>query len=218
MSAQTRYEFFCHPLLLIVAGGLNLPPMAVGILGYKTWCAFFSGWLVVNACISGLHMAAALYAVYRMRRLSNLDPSRDLTESIDESEKKDIENGTDYHGSSGGDEFSQEQLEEQAQEETCDRKETTCLKRSLRRRTVSSDRVRHLLCYDGVIATYSIMFLFWIFWLSEGTQRTRHYHQALEEDLEGCVDFHYRYQELSVICGFSYVSFVVISMLASLWK
>jgi uncharacterized membrane protein len=212
MSAQTRYELFCHPLLLIFAGGLNLPPLAFGILGYTTWCAFFSGWLVVNACVSALNMVAALYAVYRIKRLSNPEPSRDQSESIDEAEKE-IENGT-YCNGSEGEEFS----EEEAPGVADNGKETTCLRRYLRRRTISSDRVRRLLCYDGVIATYSIMFLFWIFWLLEGTQRTRNYDLASEDDLEGCADFHFRYQETSIICGFSYASFVFLSMLASLWK
>lgn len=220
MSAQTRYELFCHPLLLIFAGALNLPPLAFGILGYTTWCAFFSGWLVVNACVSGLNMVAALYAVYRIKRLSNPEPSRDPTERIDEAEKE-IENGTYYNGSGGDDssqEEAQEEVQEEAQEVSGDRRKKACLHNFLRPRTVSSDRLRHLLCYDGVIATYSIMFLFWVFWLSEGTQRTRKYLLASEDDLEGCADFHYRYQELSIICGFSYVSFVVVSMLASLLK
>lgn len=189
--------------------------MAFGILGYTSWCAFFSGWLVVNACVSGLNMVAALYAVYRIKRLSNPEPYRDTTERIDEQEKE-IENGTYYDGSAE-DEFSQEEAQGEVPAVTDSRKET-CLYKFLRRRTVSSDRLRHLLCYDGVTATYSIMFLFWIFWLSEGTQRTRNYGLASEDDLEGCADYHYRYQELSIICGFSYASFVVVSMLASLWK
>jgi hypothetical protein len=73
--------------------------LAFGILGYTTWCAFFSGWLVVNACgVSALNMVAALYAVYRIKRLSNPELSRDQSKSIYEAEKE-IENGAYCNGS-----------------------------------------------------------------------------------------------------------------------
>jgi hypothetical protein len=207
MSAQTRYELVCHPFFLAVAGGLNLPPLAFGILGYMTWCSYYSSWLVGNACMTALNMVAALYSVYKIRRISHPPP----TETADSlSDADDIEKD-------GDDTDSNNELSDGPQDSQPPVYETRgCFSRLVGLRNVSSDRIRHLICYDGIIATYSILFLFWVFWISEGTQRIRHLDWATEEELEGCVEFHERYMETSLVCGFTYFSFVILAALSSL--
>jgi hypothetical protein len=208
MSAQTRYELVCHPFFLAVAGGLNLPPLAFGILGYMTWCSYYSSWLVGNACLTALNMVAAVYSVYKIRRISH--PPIETADSLCD---EDIEKESDYTDSHN--ELSDEPQD--AENSSPPVYQTRgCFSRLVRLRTVSSDRIRHLICYDGIIATYSILFLVWVFWISEGTQRTRHLDWAKEEELEGCEPFHERYMETSLVCGFTYFSFVTLAALASL--
>lgn len=216
MTNQTRFELFCHPIYLAVAGGLNLPPFLFGVLGYATWCANFSSWLVANASLSLMNMLGALYIVYQIRKCYKSPYAEPNVEgnALDEDPEQDLEGG------GFTDETNDPALHEPRVQTmtTNDGRRRTFVYRLLRRRTISSDRIRHLLCYDGVVATYSILFLFWIAWLSEGTQRLRGYGQASEEDREGCFEFHEQYARTSIVCGFSYATCVLIAMLGSLWK
>jgi hypothetical protein len=206
MSAQTRYELICHPLFLAVAGGLNFPPLVFGVLGVTTWCDYYSSWLIGNACLTALNMAAALISVFKIRKISYPPPVEQASSQRD-SEKDEADPGSNS-------ERSENDSASPADPEVAVR--SGCFSRLIHLRTRSSDRIRHLICYDGIIATYSIIFLVWVFWISEGTQRRNQLDMAEEEQLKGCVEFHERYVEISLVCGFTYFSFVVIAALASL--
>ena len=214
MTTQTRYELFCHPLFLAVAGGLNFPPLIFGILGYATWCSNFSSWLVSNASLSLLNVLGALYFVYKIRKSYKPPYPREESNCSDEGFESEPEVGV--FGSDTNDSIPDEGY---AQARGDDRgRGRTFIYRLLRRRTTSSDRIRHLLCYDGFAATYSILFLFWVAWLSEGTQRLYNYDNASEEDKEGCIEFHEHYMHSSIVFGFSYVGCVFVALLGSLWQ
>jgi hypothetical protein len=246
MSGPTGYEMVCHPLYLAVAGGLNLPPMVFGIMGYTSWCSYFSSWLVGNACLTGMNMVAAFYSVYKIRRIAQPPPP------LDESAKPpDLEKPEDDAESSI--ETIEEQEDDSAQrlppldlpatqsdiemlkEDTESKMFTVedfisddsevpegtrgCFSRLVHLRTISSERIRHLLCYDGLITTYSILFLFWVFWISDGTQRKNDVDLATEDELEGCMEYHERYVQTSLVFGFSYFTFVCFAVISSLcWR
>jgi hypothetical protein len=97
----------------------------------------------------------------------------------------------------------------------------SCFKRILKLRTTSSNRIRHLVCYNGIITTYAILFLFWAFWLGDGAQQIQLNDVASEEDLNGCVmnesitKTHHDFVETSVVLGFAYFGFVLFCLLAS---
>ena len=214
MTTQTQYEIFCHPFLIAVAGGLNLPPILFGILGYVDYCSNFSAWLVSNASLGFMNILGALYFVYQIRK--SYKPA--YPGSSDESNCSEEGYQNDLDG--GGDNDPVPDEEEDFSHRHGDNKghERSFLYRLLRRRTTSSDRIRHLICYDGFMATYAILFLFWVAWLSEGTQRLNSFESATDDDREGCIEFHERYMRTSTICGFCYAGCVVVSMLGALWK
>ena len=192
MAMLTKYEVICHPLFLIVSGGLNFPPLLFGALGFVEWCNYYSNWLVGNAALTALNIVAGIYCVYKIRRTVKPLQEPRLTEVDEESD------------TSGNDGNADPEPKSDPYEETPPPPPITspmatrppsrgCFSHLLRLRTASSDRIRHLICYDGIITTYAILFLFWVFWLSEGTQRVRHVEQAeAENELEGCYPFHQR--------------------------
>ena len=85
------------------------------------------------------------------------------------------------------------------------------------RRTQSSNRLRHLICYNAQISTYAIVFAFWVFWLSSGAQlESREYDESTDQTrLENCQDYHRDYVTTSVTLGFAYVAVLVTSILLS---
>ena len=85
------------------------------------------------------------------------------------------------------------------------------------RRTQSSNRLRHLICYNAQISTYAIVFVFWVFWLSSGAQlESREYDESTDQTkLENCQDYHRDYVTTSVTLGFAYVAVLVTSILLS---
>lgn len=211
MTMLTKYEVICHPLFLIVSGGLNFPPLLFGALGFVEWCNYFSNWLVGNAALTALNIVAGIYCVYKIRRTVKPRQEAPLTEVDEESETSD--NDTDSKSNPC---VEPAPAAAAALTPITPRPSPGCFSHLLRLRTASSDRIRHLICYDGIITTYAILFLFWVFWLSEGTQRVRHVELAEEEDeLEGCYPYHERYMVTSLVCGFTYFGFVIIAGLAS---
>ena len=93
-----------------------------------------------------------------------------------------------------------------------------CFSRLIHLRTTSSDRIRHLICYDGILVSYSILFLVWIFWLSDGIQQYKIIDEMTTEELEGCQEFHFQYTYVSLVCGFTYFTFVMLAVLLSLFS
>lgn len=91
----------------------------------------------------------------------------------------------------------------------------SCFKRMIRLRTVSSNRIRHLVCYNGLFATYAILFVFWLFWLASGVQLERSRDSEDEDDVEGCNLDHDNAIIVAVACGYAYVAVVIVCLLAS---
>jgi hypothetical protein len=207
MVGPTRYESVCHPLYLAVAGGLNLPPLVFGILGFTPWCSYFSSWLVGNACLTGLNMVAALYSVYKIRRIAQPPPLLDEPETRPDIEKPEDDTESNNETS--------EELEDDSDDSEVSEDTRGCFSTFIHRRTKSSDRIRHLLCYDGVMTTSSILFLFWVFWISDGIQRNNDVDLATDDQLEGCLEYHERYVHTSLVFGFSYFVFVCLAVISS---
>jgi hypothetical protein len=96
----------------------------------------------------------------------------------------------------------------------------SCFKRLVKFRTVSSNRIRHLVCYNGLITTYGILFLFWGFWLGIGIQiNVTDGASAGDDELEGCTRSilanDHDYITISVVLGYSYFTFVMVCLFAS---
>lgn len=153
-------------------------------------------------------MIAAVYVVYKVRRMAQPSSIHDEGEDepdIEKDEDDDDSNDTTEEMDDGDDVF----------DEPAPVRRKGCFSR-LKSRSPSTDRIRHLLCYDGGITTYSIIFVFWIFWLSEGTQRLKNVESVEPTVLEGCFEYHETYVTTCLVCGFSYFCFVVVAVLASL--
>lgn len=216
MAALTKYEYICHPIYLIVSGGLNLPPFIFGVLAFVEWCDYYSSWLVGNAALTGLNVAAAIYCVYKIRKIARPPPTGAQRNSPPrEGAAADIEkNGSDTESNPNRN-GAGTPYQAAASSPTRRSHPPGCFSRLMRLRTVSSGRIRHLVCHDGLSTTYAILFIFWVFWLSEGAQRMRQSNEAEEGQFEGCMAFHERYLMISLVCGFAHFSFVSIAGMAS---
>lgn len=222
MTSLTRYEYSCHPLYLIITGGLNFPPFLLGILGVTEWCQYYSNWLVGNAGLAGLHMLASVYYVYRIRRVTR--PAAISDELMEEGNADSNKNESSETDSTSNLESSPRRITSRTSSSASlnnnsnsNNRNSGCFSRLVHLRTVSSNRLRHLICYDGVFTTYCILFLFWVLWISEGAQRMRQADARWEEeDFEGCLELHDRYMTTSLVCGFTYMLFVGLAALASL--
>jgi hypothetical protein len=95
----------------------------------------------------------------------------------------------------------------------------SCFKRCLKLRTTSSNRIRHLVCYNGFITTYGILFLFWAFWLGSGEQMALKMDNISDKKVEGCTEAHsdeqYLFVQVSVALGFAYFAFLMACLAAS---
>uniref|UniRef100_A0A7R9WQT9 Amino acid transporter transmembrane domain-containing protein n=1 Tax=Craspedostauros australis TaxID=1486917 RepID=A0A7R9WQT9_9STRA len=73
----------------------------------------------------------------------------------------------------------------------------------------SIQRIKHVLCYDKLVAVYIIAFVCWIMWLGVGFKR------RVEYDGEGCDD-DLRFMDIAVACGNIYLMVVGLAFLCSL--
>jgi hypothetical protein len=73
----------------------------------------------------------------------------------------------------------------------------------------SFQRIKHVLCYDKIMAMYIIVFIGWVVWLSIGISR------RLSNNDGGCEDQVY-YMTVSIVCGYMYLSLVGVAFLLSL--
>jgi hypothetical protein len=213
-SSLSRYEHICHPLFLVMSGALNVPPLVFGIIGFVDWCSYFSGWLLGNAALCGLNLVMCIFSVYKIRKTT----IRILGSFSRSGDVPSVDVGADHKSDSETDENSN--TNDVPNLPLVPRKRGCCSQLS-HYRTPSSERIRHLICYDGIITTYAIIFLVWIFWLSEGLQRIRQVDSAQEEraeDFDGCFSYHERYIKTSLVCGFAYFGFVVAACFASLYR
>jgi hypothetical protein len=82
----------------------------------------------------------------------------------------------------------------------------SCFRRCLKLRTTSSNRIRHLVCYNGFITTYGILFLFWAFWLGSGDQIALPSDNSSDPRLDTCSEHalatQYQFVAISVIVGY----------------
>ena len=211
-SSLSKYEHVCHPLFLIASGGFNFPPLVFGALGIlESWCPYFARWFIGNVTVAGLNLVMTIYCVRKIRR-STTRPPRSRLERGEET----TEAGTNPKSDSETD--SNSNIELPANLPLQPRKRGCC-SRLIHYRTPSSDRIRHLLCYDGIITTYAIVFIVWIFWLSEGLERLNREDSAKlndAEDFEGCLASHEQYMKTSLVCGFAFFVFVVAAGFSSI--
>ena len=66
----------------------------------------------------------------------------------------------------------------------------------------SCARMKHVMCYDKVVAVYIVIFLGWIYWLAVGIGRT-----FGNDESDGCGE-QGRYIGLSISCGYVYMCLV----------
>ena len=253
---QTRYESICHPLLVVCAGGFNVPALLFGIWGGVVETEpdneacdndNLSGWLVGNACLTAINLAAAFYVVFKIRamyetnnpinirlprRSTRKRTARAAEEAYNDDRQDRVENGAYHIGTRGTDSSGDEDGEDGESSPPADEEEesssggeeasesVSLLQRIRNQKTLSSERIRHLICYNGFVATYAILFLFWIVWLFQAANRPNvddeNNGQQLDEDCDDSL--HERYVHISVICGFCYAGVVVVSLLASLYQ
>ena len=212
-SSLSKYEHICHPLFLIASGGFNFPPLVFGTLGIlESWCPYFSSWLVGNTAVAALNLVMTVYCVRKIRRSTRRPPG---CISRPERGEEATDAGTNPKSDSETDSNSNIELPTNLPLQPRNR---GCCSRLIHYRTPSSDRIRHLLCYDGIITTYAIVFIVWIFWLSEGLERMNREDSAKlndEEDFDGCLASHERYMRTSLVCGFAFFGFVVVAGITS---
>lgn len=197
----------------MASGGFNFPPLVFGVLGFIQWCPYFSNWFVGNTTLAGLNMVMSVYCVHKIRRTT-----RGPHGSMRRPQQGDVSAETANDHKSDSDTDSNSNTHEPPIVLSPPRRQG-CFSRLIHYRTPSSDRIRHLICYDGILTTYSIIFLVWIFWLSEGLQRMRQEdftRMEEEESFDGCFAYHERYMTTSLVCGFAYFGFVVAAGIASL--
>ncbi|KAG7364639.1 hypothetical protein IV203_037841 [Nitzschia inconspicua] len=95
----------------------------------------------------------------------------------------------------------------------------SCFKRFSKFRTTSSNRIRHLVCYNGLITTYGILFLFWAVWLGSGEELALRVDDAPQSKTENCsddvLDSQSRFVTTSVVLGYVYFGFIMVCLIAS---
>jgi hypothetical protein len=220
MQPQSQYERFFHRLFVVISICLNLPALVVSVMGCLPWCDYFSLWLAANAALTAVNMLAAIYGVYRVQQASVLEepPERptgrqnNCKTCNNKSPRKDdgpnqiIDSPTD-----------DESAKKQSSIVDCAEHHRTKTRRCCKilEHTPQSDRIRRLLRYDKLVSTYCVFFLFWVFWLSDGVERSEDINKADEELLENCSEDHEDHVQLSFILGFAYVACVVFSVIAT---
>jgi hypothetical protein len=286
MTGITKYERICQPLLAVVTCGLNLPPMILGLLASVHWCPYYGHFLAPNTFFCFIHISAAFFSIYKLRKEVELDR---LCNDIDVGDDDDDVNGisapireetvatftvidpenNDYEKkgleeaemkipafANDNEDVNQRNNRDEEQETTtttvaihpsknvglsnltplkepldipfAEQNKSTadieekrdddavhhpnvkpthsCFRRCLKLRTTSSNRIRHLVCYNGFMTTYGILFLFWAFWLGSGEQIALASDNLSESTLEGCSDYalanQYHYVTVSLNLGY----------------
>lgn len=218
MPSQSMHERLFYSLFIVVSTGLNLPALVVGVMGSRPWCDYFSGWLASNAGLAAANMLAAIYAVYRLLQSPVPDETRrkpvgsqgqqDHHKSTKKGGERDETPDASKDDESAVDENSGEQ--NTAHDSIASRR---CCK--IFQHTPISDRIRRLIRYDKLMSTYCVSFLFWIFWLSDGVERSEDIDRADPELLQRCSADHEDHVQLSFILGYIYVVCLLLSVVAT---
>jgi hypothetical protein len=220
MQPLSRYERFTYGLFVVMSICLNLPALVVSLMGLFPWCDYFSGWLASNAALTAVNMLAAIYVVCRVQQTSVLEEPPERLAGRQN-------NGKTFNNKSPGKDDGPNQIMDSPKEDESEKKQSSIVDcaehhRTKTRRcckilehTPQSDRIRRLLRYDKLLSTYCVFFLFWVFWLSDGVERSADISKADEELLENCSEDHEDHVQLSFILGFAYVACVVFSVIAT---
>ncbi|CAJ1930801.1 unnamed protein product [Cylindrotheca closterium] len=209
------YQF----LFLVAAICLNLPPVALGIMGCMEWCGYFASWLAANAALSATNAIAALYIIQRMRKAEAA--GNEIASTAIDSQNSDSNQSPadelpaaniEQQGSAPQVDNTLEQLHnsDQSQQINQEEQQGTCCLCFVH--TSHSTHLRHLIRYDGFVSTYCIFVIFWLFWLSDGVERVIHIDKADADDLENCSLFHEHNVLYSFCIGFVYLAITISSL------
>mmetsp|Transcript_12590 Transcript_12590/g.30063 ORF Transcript_12590/g.30063 Transcript_12590/m.30063 type:complete len:238 (+) Transcript_12590:48-761(+) len=216
MSDTSKRHHVYQILFLVAAICLNLPPVALGIMGCSEWCEYFASWLAANAALSITNAVAALYIIQRIRKAEapvneiasaarTLQNSTHRSRPQDQSSPANIEQGSVQVDNT----LQQSQNSDQIQQVHREQQRKCCL---CFVHTFHSKHLRHLIRYDFFVSTYCIFFIFWLFWLADGVERISDIDKADAEDLESCSGFHEDYVLYSFSMGFVYLAITVASL------
>jgi hypothetical protein len=73
MMGMTKYERICQPLVAVVACGLNIPPLVLGLVASANWCHYYGKFLAPNAFFCFVNVIAAFFSIYKLRRAIQFD-------------------------------------------------------------------------------------------------------------------------------------------------
>jgi hypothetical protein len=164
---------------LAVTFTLNMPAVVYMIRSLDDQCPYLSRWLIGNGLLCLVHMIAAWYIVSKIRESVATNDSNGKNTNNGE-----IEEGTYYTN------FTMPKENEHGAQNSC-------------------SRIKHVLCYDKVIAIYIIMFIGWVVWLSMGVGR------RLSAGYNGCEE-EIHYMNVDISCGYMYISLVGLAFCCSL--
>ena len=164
---------------LALTFALNLPSVVYGIRAASSLCDF-SQWLIGNAIFAAVHMLAATYIVNTIRSSRPIESSAPAKDATSSIEEgKYYSNFWTPHGSN-----------EKGAENSC-------------------QRIKHVLCYDKVMAVYILVFIGWLMWLSVGIS------EKINKNGNGC-NAQEHYVTVSLFCGYFYLSMVFFAFGCSL--
>jgi hypothetical protein len=176
-------EVLCSPFFpyLAVTFALNMPTVVYGLRATGDWCPDISYWLVTNAVLAVVHMAASMYIVNKIRESTPAGENALLTPA---------KTGTAVEEGYVNSNFWTPKENEHGAEN-------------------SFQRIKHVVCYDKVVAVYIVAFVIWVIWLSVGIGR------RLSGDGGNCDD-QVHYMNVSIACGYMFMCMVGFAFACSL--
>lgn len=199
VSCNSAKKVICTPFFPYIAltFGLNIPSIIYGVRAVFSWCSAVSSWLLMMGLLSLCHILGSSYIVYKIREplttpvsttainaaLSG-DKEQSTTTKPDTSQGK-IEAGTYYTA------------DQQQQQDNIGPAN-------------SYRRIRHVICYDKVVAVYIVIHILWVVLLSHGFQR------QIELKSSYCDRAYHDFTQTSLSLGFTYFSLVGFAFLLSL--
>eukprot|EP00980_Cylindrotheca_fusiformis_P016455 scaffold4903_cov125-Cylindrotheca_fusiformis.AAC.2 len=209
MTSIPQNERIYHCLFVGMSIIMNLPAVIVGATGCRPWCDYFSVWLASNIALAAMNIIAAIYIVYRIQQAAaSEEPTLrsivkdDQARSQRNADDQDLE-APKVHGCAVSETSTDDD----------DIKTRKCWNRF--GRTPLGDRIRHLVRYDKLMSTYCVLFVFWVFWLCDGVERTHDIEKADKDALKNCSSDHEDHVQVAFFLGFGYVACVVLLVVAA---